>query len=484
MTHAAKPVTLNDVSLAASVEWRSRASEQGKNLQPRVFKNVEDYQIQLCLNEIAHLKGTDWQTESVWCMPHIRRFLALPTIVFVARHIQRLIWTSLGILDKILNPQLSESAVNQTKLPVATKIKTDATVRRKIYLDVSATARGIGFGGIPRTVRKLIEASQQRQGVIPVVGKGDQLWPLGSAPTTEPPISFAVGDIYVLLDQFWHPSCDFEAICKTVYDAGASSVVCIYDVIPYLYPALMAPTFVAMFNGAFPRALASFDRIVTISSASAEEIKSVLPCHQKDVGVFRLGSDATATANGPVRNTLRRLCANGRVFLSVGSVLPHKGHVVAIAAMEELWREGHEAFYLILGKRDATLECISEIIVHHPEYNERLVWVPDASDAELAYCYEHATCLIQPSICEGFGLPIVEAQSYEVPIIASDIKIFREIGGDDITFFDCCDSRMLANCIRAFLIDARSRPGAATGKSGSVSWSESLDSLIESLDRT
>lgn len=50
------------------------------------------------------------------------------------------------------------------------------------------------------------------------------------------------------------------------------------------------------------------------------------------------------------------------------------------------------------------------------------------NDLELYAWYKGATALIFPSYYEGFGLPIIEAMQFGLPIICSDIPVFREIG--------------------------------------------------------
>ena len=68
-------------------------------------------------------------------------------------------------------------------------------------------------------------------------------------------------------------------------------------------------------------------------------------------------------------------------------------------------------------------------------------------DSELLYCYKNAKALVTPSVTEGFGLPIIEALSQKTPVLASDIPVFREVGGDFCTYFDLSDHANLAQII-------------------------------------
>jgi glycosyltransferase involved in cell wall biosynthesis len=67
---------------------------------------------------------------------------------------------------------------------------------------------------------------------------------------------------------------------------------------------------------------------------------------------------------------------------------------------------------------------------------ERVVFVSGISDAELQWCYRNCESLVAPSILEGFGLPVIEAQFAGCRIICSDIPAFREVGGQGCKFVE------------------------------------------------
>jgi glycosyltransferase involved in cell wall biosynthesis len=68
---------------------------------------------------------------------------------------------------------------------------------------------------------------------------------------------------------------------------------------------------------------------------------------------------------------------------------------------------------------------------------EHLGWLlPD----ELGWLYEHAEMLLVPSYYEGFGFPILEAFVAGLPVLASDIPVFREVGTQAAAFADPHDA--------------------------------------------
>ena len=73
------------------------------------------------------------------------------------------------------------------------------------------------------------------------------------------------------------------------------------------------------------------------------------------------------------------------------------------------------------------------------------------SKAEASILYKNASLYVFPSLDEGFGIPILEALSFSLPVICSDIDIFKEVGGDCIEYFKVGDSISLSKKIISVL---------------------------------
>ena len=59
-----------------------------------------------------------------------------------------------------------------------------------------------------------------------------------------------------------------------------------------------------------------------------------------------------------------------------------------------------------------------------------MVELPMLDRRVLAAAYRRATCVLLPSDSEGFGLPVIEAMACGTPVVASDLPVLREVGGD------------------------------------------------------
>jgi alpha-1,2-rhamnosyltransferase len=83
------------------------------------------------------------------------------------------------------------------------------------------------------------------------------------------------------------------------------------------------------------------------------------------------------------------------------------------------------------------------------------------------------------SISEGFGLPIVESLRCGVPVIASDISVFREVGGNQVTYFPVGDRDGLGDAIARGERNELQRPDRDAVPA--YSWTDSTRALVSLL---
>ena len=76
---------------------------------------------------------------------------------------------------------------------------------------------------------------------------------------------------------------------------------------------------------------------------------------------------------------------------------------------------------------------------------------PTTSDEFLDQIYASANGLLAASLDEGFGLPLIEAASKGVPILARDIPIFREVAGEHARYFQASTPDLLASAVASWV---------------------------------
>ncbi|WP_139112359.1 glycosyltransferase, partial [Acidithiobacillus thiooxidans] len=115
----------------------------------------------------------------------------------------------------------------------------------------------------------------------------------------------------------------------------------------------------------------------------------------------------------------------------------------------------------------------------HPERNQHLFWLENASDSLLIELYKQSSVLLAASFAEGFGLPLIEAAYYGLPIIARDIPIFHEVAGEYAYYFPNTNSSDLAESIQHWLeLDAQGNAPQSKGMPY-LTWEQSTQQLLK-----
>lgn len=170
-------------------------------------------------------------------------------------------------------------------------------------------------------------------------------------------------------------------------------------------------------------------------------------------------------------------------FLMVATLEPRKCHHQVLSAFELLWKKGHDVNLVLVGKEGWMVKPLVEKIRTHPELGGHLFWFEGVSDATLEAIYCASTCLIMASLGEGFGLPLIEAAKHNLPIIARDIPIFREVMEDHAFFFKGNNAGDLVEDIGQWLNLFLAGKAPKSSAISLRSWEESAQGLLEIILR-
>ena len=221
----------------------------------------------------------------------------------------------------------------------------------------------------------------------------------------------------------------------------------VYDMLPVQQPQWFAPVSTRQF-GRWLRTLAMMaDGTLCISRVARDGLDLWLhehlglPAGSVPSYVVQLGSGLGEAAQGDIASAgdsprLPFLDSAGYVLM-VGTIEPRKAHAAALDAFEALWADGESCALVIAGRAGWLVDDLLARLEQHPEAGRRLFWLNGPSDAVLEALYGHCKGLLMASHGEGFGLPVVEALQHGKPVLARDIPIFREIGGQrGMSYFD------------------------------------------------
>jgi glycosyltransferase involved in cell wall biosynthesis len=124
----------------------------------------------------------------------------------------------------------------------------------------------------------------------------------------------------------------------------------------------------------------------------------------------------------------------------MGSFMPYKNVETMVAGMASLPGYTLHLLSRITPQRRAELEKLIPAGAHVEFHN-------GVTDEEYAKLLTTATALVSLSRAEGYGLPLVEAMALGTPVIASDIPIFREVGGEAASYVDPASPGQFAGAV-------------------------------------
>ena len=138
------------------------------------------------------------------------------------------------------------------------------------------------------------------------------------------------------------------------------------------------------------------------------------------------------------------LVPTGPFLLMVGSAEPRKNRALALQLLE--WLSTDSPYRLVFA--GAPLDTSEQVFGDTHPLRERLLSIPRPSHALLNRLYCRAHALLFPSLAEGFGWPLLEAQACDCPVIASTTTSIPEVAGNAALFADPHDVATFAAHVR------------------------------------
>ncbi len=305
-------------------------------------------------------------------------------------------------------------------------------------------------------------------------------------------IEYLSGDMFLGLDLQHSITLRCSNTLTMMREYGVKVFFVVYDLLPLQFPHHWpSEHLISRQHALWIDVISRFDGAICISKTVADELSNWIdtkglkshPAYSIDW--FHLGADVENSVPsfglpgnaGVVENALKERIS----FLMVGTIEPRKGHAQTLLAMEVLWARGVDVNLVVVGKKGWLVEKLESKLRQHPELGKRLFWLEGISDEYLEKVYALSTCLIAASEGEGFGLPLIEAAQHELPIIARDISVFREVAGTQACYFDSAEPSSLATCIEKWLELYRANEHPKSNSLPWLTWYESTKALLKVL---
>ena len=235
-----------------------------------------------------------------------------------------------------------------------------------------------------------------------------------------------------------HTGLDAPGFRDWVAAAELRPVYLVHDLIPITHPEFCRAGEAERHRDRMRTVLTTAAGVIGNSQATLDELATFAA----SAGLFTppslaawLGTDAL-----PLPRTIR--VPERPTFVVIGTIEARKNHLMLLDIWSRLVaRFGSQApRLLIIGQRGWEADDVFAALDRDHVLRGHVIELSRCSDEELAGHLAEARALLFPSLVEGYGLPLVEALEIGVPVIASDLPVFREICGEIPTYLNPSDA--------------------------------------------
>jgi glycosyltransferase involved in cell wall biosynthesis len=277
---------------------------------------------------------------------------------------------------------------------------------------------------------------------------------------------------------------------------GVPRIVTVHDAIAELFPNLIFPTLRSkiLYRAKVRSGMHQARLLVTVSDYSRRRLVEKLNIPQTRFRVVSEAADAIFRPLGDSADDVARrwgVSADAKCLIYVGGFAPHKNLLMLLDIYRELVGRNrfHELRLVLVGDYtgDPFFSCYGQLAERVRQYclDGHVLFTGRLEDRDLVVLLNRADALVLPSVCEGFGLPAVEAAACGTPVIATTESPLAELLGDGVLPVHHGDRAGWVNAIERVLTDKdlhKHMRDAALTAAGRLSWPNSARQLLAVFD--
>lgn len=207
----------------------------------------------------------------------------------------------------------------------------------------------------------------------------------------------------------------------------------VHDLIPMYMPELFTKDHLLRFKFFTNLCAKKADHIVAVSNATKDDVIKYMKIPESKITMIYEGADkrfSPARDEVRIKEVMDKYHIDKPYILCLSTVEPRKNMLRTIKAFEQLTIKGINDYKLVLvGGKGWNNGEIYEYAQSHG-MQDSVIFTGYASDDEIKHIYANATVFVYASLCEGFGIPIIEAMQSGTPVITSNVSCMPEVAGD------------------------------------------------------
>lgn len=215
-------------------------------------------------------------------------------------------------------------------------------------------------------------------------------------------------------------------------------VTTIHDLAYYYYPQEFLKKDLYKLQNWTKYSIERSKKVIAVSKTTKKDILKFYNTPDEKIEVIYNGFEKKSSEDG--KEVWEKISAEYHLsshsyILYLGTLQPRKNIPTLIKAFKS-FRETYKDFKLVLVGRKGWLynEIFEE--VKKFDLTDSITFTGFIPDEEAISLYKHAFCFVLPSLYEGFGIPILEAMSFDCPVITSYASSLPEVGGEACLYFE------------------------------------------------
>jgi len=276
------------------------------------------------------------------------------------------------------------------------------------------------------------------------------------------------------IDVFWSPA----HLLPIFLPPHVKKMVTVHDVGWKRFPRKMIPGSVVE-SVLMPLSLRLADHIVADSQFTRAEVRELFPGARCAIDVIYLASslkDQGTTGPCPMTKPY---------FLFVGTNAPRKNIERMLEAYIDYSKTRLQPLDLVIVSSYRWSIFSIDHFIEANDLQSAVHLIRSIDDRALSTLYAHARALVMVSLYEGFGLPLVEAMQWGVPLIASSTSSVAEISGSAALLVDPTDTNAIAEAFRQMTDDHRMHSrlsDEAKARGQQFSWEQAAVDIMRIID--
>lgn len=272
--------------------------------------------------------------------------------------------------------------------------------------------------------------------------------------------------------------------------AARHQLVTVHDLAFLFFPDAAMPSLHRYLNVVVPRSVKRADHLLADSHHTAQDLQEQWQIASTRITVVQGAVDHTRyhpiTASEQTQAVRQRYgIGDDPYILALSTLQPRKNFTRLIEAFYHARQTGNLPHKLVIGGKKGWLYETIFARVQELKLTDQVIFPGFVDEADLPVLYCGAEFFAYPSLYEGFGIPIIEAQACGTPVLTATNSCLPEAGGDAAVYVEAEDVQDIAEGLLKLAQDAELRDNlrqAGLRNAAQFTWQRSARQLLNAYD--